>query len=72
MVRVDRRSGRRVYGAWPGSDPKSGVIWEAFKAESEPRRIYRSEDDLRALQPVQPKARVRSDSEFLRQQGGIY
>lgn len=72
MVRIDRRSGRRVYGAWPGSDPKSAVIWEAFKAESEPRRIYRSEEDLRALQPVQPKARVRSDSEFLRQQGGIY
>lgn len=72
MVRVDRRSGRRIFGAWPGSDPGSAVIWEAFKADSEPRRIYRLENDLRALQPVQPKARVRSDSEFLRQQGGIY
>ena len=29
-------------------------------------------DDLKALQPVQPKARVKSDSDFLRQQGGIY
>lgn len=72
MVRVDRRSGQRVYGTWPGMDPKAGVIWEAFKAESEPRRIYRTADDLKALQPVQPKARVKSDSEFLRQQGGIY
>jgi penicillin-binding protein 1A len=72
MVRVDRRSGQRVYGTWPGMDPKSGVIWEAFKAESEPRRIYRTAEDLKALQPVQPKARVKSDSEFLRQQGGIY
>lgn len=72
MVRVDRRSGQRVYGAWPGMEPKAGVIWEAFKAESEPRRIYRTADDLKALQPVQPKARVKSDSEFLRQQGGIY
>jgi penicillin-binding protein 1A len=72
MVRIDRRSGRRVYGTFPGMDPKAGVIWEAFKAESEPRRIYRTADDLKALQPTQPKARVRSDSEFLRQQGGIY
>ncbi|MCG2839780.1 PBP1A family penicillin-binding protein [Sandaracinobacter sp. RS1-74] len=72
MVRVDRRSGQRVYGTWPSLDPKAGVIWEAFKADSEPRRIYRSADDLKALQPVQPKARVKSDSDFLRQQGGIY
>ena len=72
MVRVDRRSGRRVYGAWPSSEPKAAVIWEAFKADSEPRRIYRTADDLKALQPVQPKARVKSDSDFLRQQGGIY
>jgi penicillin-binding protein 1A len=73
MVRIDRRSGQRVYGTWPGMDPKSAVIWEAFKADAEPRRIYRrAEDDLKALQPTQPKARVKSDSEFLRQQGGIY
>jgi penicillin-binding protein 1A len=72
MVRIDRRSGRRVYGAWPGTEPKSAVIWEAFKPESEPRRIYRTAEDLKALQPVQPKARVKSDSDFLRQQGGIY
>ena len=39
MVRIDRRSGRKVYGAWPDeADPKSAVIWEAFKPESEPRR----------------------------------
>jgi penicillin-binding protein 1A len=72
MVRVDRRSGQRVYGTWPSFEPKAGVIWEAFKAESEPRRIYRTADDLKALQPAQPKARVKSDSEFLRQQGGVY
>ncbi|WP_199555153.1 penicillin-binding protein 1A [Sandaracinobacteroides hominis] len=72
MVRIDRRSGRRVYGTWPGTDPKAGVIWEAFKPESEPRRIYRTAEDLKALQPAQPKARVKSDSDFLRQQGGIY
>ena len=42
MVRIDRRSGRRVYGGWPdGEDPKAGVIWEAFKPESEPKRAIR-------------------------------
>ena len=41
LVRVDRRSGKRVYGAWPGQDPKAAVIWEAFKAETEPKRTIR-------------------------------
>ena len=36
MVRIDRRSGRRVYDAWPTDDPKAAVIWEAFKPDSEP------------------------------------
>ncbi len=71
MVRIDRRSGRRVYGSWPGMDPRSGVIWEAFKPESEPRRTWRTAtDDLVTVPKAQGK--VRTDSEFLRQQGGIY
>ena len=72
MIRIDRRSGQRVYGTWPGFEPKAAVIWEAFKADAEPRRIYRRVDELKALQPDLPKSRVRSDSDFLRQQGGIY
>ena len=44
LVRVDRRSGKRVYGAWPSDDPLSPVIWEAFKAETEPRRSIRQEE----------------------------
>lgn len=36
-VRVDRISGKRVLDGMPGSDPKSSIIWEAFKAESEAR-----------------------------------
>jgi penicillin-binding protein 1A len=43
MVRIDRRSGRKVYGAWPTSEPKAPVIWEAFKPESEPRRSVRQQ-----------------------------
>jgi penicillin-binding protein 1A len=38
MVRIDRVSGKRVLDGMPGSDPKSGIIWEAFKAESEAKR----------------------------------
>jgi penicillin-binding protein 1A len=54
MVRIDRRSGRKVFGAWPtGSDPKAAVIWEAFKPESEPKRTatryqVASRDEMKA------------------------
>ena len=41
-VRVDRASGRRAFGTFPTrEDPKSSVIWEAFRPETEPRRAYR-------------------------------
>src|SRR5919112_6476502 len=44
MVRIDRRSGKKVFGAWPTDDPKAAVIWEAFKPESEPRRTLRRDE----------------------------
>lgn len=76
MVRIDRASGRRAFGAWPTSDPKGSVIWEAFKPESEPRRIPRrsAEEDLpKAAAPKKaaPKAAPK-DSDFLQREGGIY
>ena len=79
MVRIDRRSGKRVYGSWPGDDPKSAVIWEAFKPESEPRRSARN-DELpvivrRAAAPAVVRRQARRetrDSDFLQSQGGIY
>ncbi len=77
MVRIDRKSGKRVYGGWPTSaDPKAAVIWEAFKPESEPRRSLRS-DELPVAAVVKkaaPKAQTQSrqDSDFLQRQGGIY
>jgi penicillin-binding protein 1A len=41
-VRIDRATGKRVYGVFPVSeDPKSSVIWEAFQPQTEPRRSYR-------------------------------
>ena len=79
MIRIDRNSGKRVYGAWPGSDPKAAVIWEAFKPESEPRRSIRR-DELPKLK-TETKTVKKSesstsnqprDSEFLQREGGIY
>lgn len=77
MVRIDRRSGRRVYGAWPNdADPKAAVIWEAFKPESEPRRSIRNDDAPTALltkrTAPRPQTQSRQDSDFLQRQGGIY
>ena len=49
MVRIDRVTGRRVYGAFPTTeDPKSSVIWEAFQPETEPRRSFRRSAELAA------------------------
>jgi len=70
MIRIDRKSGRRVFGAWPDGSPLSPVIWEAFKPESEPRRTIRREEI--ATTAKAPKAAAASDSEFLQSQGGIY
>jgi penicillin-binding protein 1A len=74
MVRIDRASGRRVFGAWPGTDPKGAVIWEAFKPESEPRRRTRSSEEApktevkkKAVEQDRPR-----DSDFLQREGGIY
>jgi penicillin-binding protein 1A len=76
MVRIDRRSGRRVFGEWPGTDPRAAVIWEAFKPESEPRRTVARDEIDYAEQARTRRAAARTDaprdSEFLQREGGIY
>jgi penicillin-binding protein 1A len=80
MIRIDRASGKRVYGAWPTSDPKAPVIWEAFKPESEPRRTIRRDelekdakkDQKAATSTSDAQRRQRGDSDFLQREGGIY
>lgn len=74
LVRVDRASGKQVYGAWPSDDPKASVIWEAFKPESEPRRNVARADDAGLQREAKParRAATQSDSDFLQRQGGIY
>ncbi|GAA0323695.1 penicillin-binding protein 1A [Sphingomonas oligophenolica] len=76
MVRIDRASGKPVFGAWPTSDPKAPVIWEAFKPESEPRRNARHDladdaDKPKEAKPVQ-RQEAPKDTDFLQRQGGIY
>ena len=74
MVRIDRASGRPVFGGWPTTDPKAAVIWEAFKAESEPRRAVRRNTAPVAVataSPVKPRA-LQEQGDFAQQQGGIY
>jgi len=77
MVRVDRRTGKPVQGAWPSDEPLASVIWEAFKPESEPRRIDREEEEDQQQRRAPERKATRPseaprDSEFLQREGGIY
>ena len=78
MIRIDRASGKRVFGTWPTNDPKAPVIWEAFKPESEPRRSIRRDELVdakkkdEALQGQAGPAPNQRDTEFLQREGGIY
>ncbi len=82
MVRIDRRSGKRVFDQWPSSDPLSPVIWEAFKPDTEPPRETRQDrvaslrDELLALirrgQGEQAGSSEGRPNDFVEEQGGIY
>ncbi|OJY69758.1 MAG: penicillin-binding protein [Sphingobium sp. 66-54] len=75
MVRIDRRSGKRVYGGWPTNDPKPAIIWEAFKPETEPRISMRRDEMVeRAAQDKAAASTGRRDiaRDFAGDQGGIY
>jgi penicillin-binding protein 1A len=88
LVRVDRRSGKRVFAGWPTDDPRAAVIWEAFKPDSEPPREKRRDqvDQLREMILAQlrrsenaaaaRRAAATQDTmrrdDFVEQQGGLY
>jgi penicillin-binding protein 1A len=45
-VRIDRASGKRVYGVFPTTEePQSPIIWEAFQPQTEPRRSFRRRNE---------------------------
>jgi penicillin-binding protein 1A len=86
MVRVDRRSGKRVFDGWPTDDPKSAIIWEAFKPDTEPERYTRQDAIAAKRNEILALIRAgRRDAEsavvdapeeqpvdFAEEQGGIY
>ncbi|WP_226017062.1 penicillin-binding protein 1A [Novosphingobium sp. FKTRR1] len=86
MVRIDRVSGRRVFEGTPADqEAKAGVIWEAFKPDTEPRRTVRAEEMSvkEAVMNALRKARAArggqgapsdqgGEGDFVEEQGGIY
>ncbi|MBX7461016.1 penicillin-binding protein 1A [Qipengyuania huizhouensis] len=86
MVKIDRRTGKRVFDGSPSNDPTAAVIWEAFKPDTEPARSTRSDElaarrseilDLirRAREGVRgsrTEGRFEQPSDFVEDQGGIY
>ncbi|RVQ69030.1 penicillin-binding protein [Croceicoccus ponticola] len=85
MVRVDRRSGKRVFDGWPTQEDKPATIWEAFKPDTEPRRSLdrqtleeKRSAAIAALKAAMEERKAttanprRVDETFLEQQGGIY
>lgn len=87
LVKVDRISGKRVFEGTPSDDPKANLIWEAFKADTEPERGTRL-DDLASQRDAlvaaikrgaQAKARpvaapkpAAEPEDFVEEQGGVY
>jgi len=84
MVRVDRRTGKRVLDGWPTGDPRGDVIWEAFKPDTEPERSTRQDeiaakrDEILALiragrqGGLDSGRREGEPANFAEEQGGIY
>jgi penicillin-binding protein 1A len=87
MVRIDRITGKRVFGVEPSKDPKAGVIWEAFKPDTEPARPTRADDLAKqrdALlgaierarqgreQHQQDEDKATESVDFAEEQGGLY
>ncbi len=86
MVRVDRRSGKQVFEGWPTDDPRSAIIWEAFKPDTEPERFTRQDEIAARRNEILQLIRAgRENAEsmavdapddrpasFAEEQGGIY
>lgn len=86
MVKVDRRSGKRVFEGTPSDDAKAAIIWEAFKPDTEPPRATRQDqiaarrNEILALIRAARRPAERADDgqqgdqnpDFVEEQGGIY
>ena len=86
MIRVDRRTGKRVLDGWPTGADKADIIWEAFKPDTEPDRSTRLDeiaakrDEILELIRASRGANNSGESDqgealpenFAEEQGGIY
>jgi penicillin-binding protein 1A len=88
MVKVDRITGKRVFAGEPTDDPKPSIIWEAFKADTEPKRStqldeFEARRDALIAQlrrgPATPQANHQDKAQgpaepkdFVEEQGGVY
>jgi penicillin-binding protein 1A len=86
MVKIDRRSGKRVFDGTPTDEPTAAIIWEAFKPDTEPPRATRSDaiaakrnEILELIRQARRPARaaaaqapVERPDDFVEDQGGIY
>ena len=88
MVRIDRRTGKRVFDGTPSDDPKAAVIWEAFKPDTEPPRSTRQDqiaakrneilEMIRRGRAAEQRTvsaatpRIEAQTDFVEEQGGIY
>ncbi|MCD1621325.1 penicillin-binding protein 1A [Citromicrobium bathyomarinum] len=87
MVRVERRTGGRVFDAPASTDDNAAVIWEAFKPDTEPPRSTRASeiaaqrqeflDLIRRARRAKNEAALAAEREeppesFVEEQGGIY
>jgi len=86
MVKIDRRSGKRVFEGTPSDDPTAAVIWEAFKPDTEPPRATRQDQIAarrneileliraarRPAQRASAEQQAVQNPDFVEEQGGIY
>ncbi|HEU4820954.1 MAG TPA: transglycosylase domain-containing protein [Qipengyuania sp.] len=86
MVKIDRRSGKRVFEGTASDEPQAAVIWEAFKPDTEPPRATRQDQIAarrneilelirRARMPAQRASnqqQAAQNPDFVEEQGGIY
>ena len=88
IVKIDRITGKRVFAGEPTDDPKSSIIWEAFKPDTEPKRSTRSDEvkakreqllaalrsgrQTAAAAPKVAQAQAAETKDFVEEHGGVY
>jgi len=86
MVRVDRRTGKRVLNGWPSGEARADIIWEAFKPDTVPDRSTRldeleakRDEILELIRAGREQGSGLTDAltndqvaDFVEEQGGIY